>query len=100
MKFDPDINLSLLCLRVLGCFIDTDREETAGSDIMREIGIASGSLYPMLAKLEQSGWLRGRLEPGAPREKGRPNKRLYKLTRDGRREVKRVANQLRSLSRS
>lgn len=95
-KFEADINLSMLCLKVLACFLDDAREETAGSDIMRAVGIASGSLYPMLVKLEAAGWIHGRWEEGAPRDIGRPNKRLYRITREGRMELRRVVRQLYS----
>jgi DNA-binding PadR family transcriptional regulator len=58
--------------------------ELAGSDIWKETKIASGSLYPILARLEKAGWLTSRWEDLDPSEAGRPRKRLYHITALGR----------------
>jgi DNA-binding PadR family transcriptional regulator len=57
----------------------------AGSDIWRETGVWSGTLYPMLARLEGVGWLRSEWEAVDPSEIGRPRKRIYKITAVGQR---------------
>ena len=52
-----------------------------GYDLSKETGLKSGTLYPMLSRLEQSGWLETRWEePSAP---GRPARHLYRLTPAG-----------------
>jgi PadR family transcriptional regulator PadR len=42
----------------------------------------TGSVYPILARLEQAGWLESDWETENP-EVGRPRRRFYRLTGDG-----------------
>lgn len=55
-----------------------------GFDIMDATGLASGTVYPALRRLERAGLMRGRWEdaPAAHRG-GRPQRRLYELTAAG-----------------
>jgi DNA-binding PadR family transcriptional regulator len=46
---------------------------------MQETGIKSGSLYPILGRFEQLGWIVGRTEPSRD---GRPPRRLYEFRAD------------------
>ena len=77
-KKDP--RLSHQMLRVMGIFIERPRDSLAGSDIWRQTGILSGTLYPILMRLERAGWLESKWEVLDPRETGRPRRRLYRLT--------------------
>lgn len=53
-----------------------------GYDLLRETGLKSGTLYPILARLQSGGWLEQRWEkPAGP---GRPPRHLYRLTRHGK----------------
>lgn len=51
---------------------------------MRRVPVHPGTLYPLLARLEKAGWLKGRWENGSPKKMGRPRKRLYRLTPTGK----------------
>lgn len=55
-----------------------------GFDIMDATGLASGTVFPILRRLDKAGLLRGRWEPvsDAHRE-NRPQRRLYELTDGG-----------------
>lgn len=53
-----------------------------GYDLIVETGIKSGSLYPILMRLQDRGLLEATWESDAPR--GRPPRHLYRLTADGR----------------
>jgi PadR family transcriptional regulator PadR len=44
---------------------------------------ASGTIHPILARLEGIGWLESRWEEIDPRVEGRPARRCYRLTPDG-----------------
>jgi DNA-binding PadR family transcriptional regulator len=55
-------------------------KEAAGSDISKQTRMLSGTLYPILMRLERSGWLTSRWEQVDPRNAGRPRRRLYRLT--------------------
>ena len=54
-----------------------------GLDIIRETGLASGSVYPILHRLETEGWLASRWENIDPTVEARPARRFYSLTAIG-----------------
>ena len=56
------------------------RDGLSGVEIGRETKLASGTLYPILLRLEQAGWLDSRWEIEDPRSLGRPRRRLYRMT--------------------
>jgi DNA-binding PadR family transcriptional regulator len=57
-----------------------------GYDLARETGLKSGTLYPILMRLEQRGLLEARWEDEpAP---GRPRRHLYRLTGSGVQEAR------------
>lgn len=53
-----------------------------GYDLSRETGLKSGTLYPLLMRLADRGWLETRWEDSP--EPGRPPRHLYRLTAEGR----------------
>jgi DNA-binding PadR family transcriptional regulator len=67
-------------LQVLGVFTASQSDELSGAAITRKTGLKSGTIYPILARLEQAKWLESRWEAGDPSELGRPRRRLYLLT--------------------
>jgi PadR family transcriptional regulator, regulatory protein PadR len=79
----PDPRLSHQTLRVLKVFLDGPKAGLAGSDIWRELGLFTGTVYPILLRLEGANWLRGDWEKLPANELGRPRKRIYKLTPTG-----------------
>jgi len=52
-----------------------------GYDIARETGLASGTLYPILGRLTDRGFLETRWEDDPPER--RPRRHLYRLTGQG-----------------
>lgn len=52
-----------------------------GYDIIQATGLTSGSVYPILHRLEQEAWLVSAEEPSP--EKGRPSRRCYRFTELG-----------------
>jgi len=79
--------LSYQGLKVLRAFLvsfsDDVRAELAGADVIKAVGISSGTLYPILLRLERSGVLASRWEETPPGDLGRPRRRFYKLTSHG-----------------
>ena len=53
-----------------------------GYELMKDTGLASGTLYPILARLDELGWLESEWEEAA--QPGRPPRRRYRFTSDGR----------------
>jgi DNA-binding PadR family transcriptional regulator len=55
-----------------------------GFDIMDATGLQSGTVFPILRRLESAGIFRGRWEPVSEAHRGsRPQRRLYELTETG-----------------
>lgn len=55
-----------------------------GYEIMRATGVKSGSLYPILEQIEAAGWVTSRWEVIDEARVGRPPRRWYRLTAEGR----------------
>jgi PadR family transcriptional regulator, regulatory protein PadR len=75
-------------LKVLGQVIEAPLEGLSGAEISKATGIASGTLYPILFRLEKAGWLESAWENVDASEIGRPRKRLYRMTSVGAREAR------------
>lgn len=55
-----------------------------GFDIMDAAGLPSGTVYPILGRLEENGYVRSRWEAAAAAQKAkRPARRYYEITRAG-----------------
>jgi DNA-binding PadR family transcriptional regulator len=57
--------------------------ERYGLEIGDEAGLPSGTIHPILARLERLGWVESRWEDVNPSRVGRPTRRYYRLTTDG-----------------
>jgi PadR family transcriptional regulator PadR len=79
----PDPRLSHQTLRVLKEFLEGPKEGLAGSDIWKALGLFTGTVYPILLRLENARWLKSDWEKLPPSELGRPRKRIYQLTPTG-----------------
>jgi PadR family transcriptional regulator PadR len=51
--------------------------------IMKATKRTGPTVYGVLDRLEEAGWVIGRWDAQAPEEEGRPRRRLYRLTEDG-----------------
>jgi PadR family transcriptional regulator PadR len=86
-KEDRSVRMSLQTLRVLETFLESPAEQLSGADVYQRCGIASGTLYPILLRLESAGWFVSRWESIDPSTAGRPRRRLYRLTSAGLRRA-------------
>ncbi len=75
--------MSLQTLKVLEAFLDNPTAQLSGADVHERSHIASGTLYPILLRLEAAGWFTSRWEMIDPSSAGRPRRRLYRLTSTG-----------------
>jgi PadR family transcriptional regulator, regulatory protein PadR len=69
--------------RVLETLLDDPTAEQYGLEIGTAAGLRSGTVHPILARLEGYGWLSSRWEDVDPSAEGRPPRRYYRLTADG-----------------
>lgn len=82
-KAPRNVRLSFQTLKVLEAFLSATSPDLSGSDVNKTTGLASGTLYPILLRLEAAGWLSSRWENIDPSAAGRPRRRLYRLTAGG-----------------
>lgn len=68
---------------VLRALLEHPTRELYGLEICAAAGLPSGTIHPILARLETIGWLESRWEEVDPREKGRPRRRYYRITAAG-----------------
>lgn len=68
---------------VLRALLTEPTHEFYGLQICQAAGLASGTIHPILARLEGLGWVRSRWEDIDPVKEGRPRRRYYRLTEDG-----------------
>ncbi|WP_089407119.1 helix-turn-helix transcriptional regulator [Granulicella rosea] len=88
------IRITAQTLSVLTLFLASADTGFAGADIARETGLRSGTLYPLLFRLERAGWLSSAWEDGIASEMGRPRRRTYLMTAQGRRQTQAICAQL------
>lgn len=73
---------------VLEAFLADPGREMYGLELCQVCGLASGTLHPILARLEGLGWLESAWEAVDPQEVGRPARRYYRLTALGTRDAR------------
>lgn len=56
-----------------------------GLEVGKEAGLRSGTLYPILARLEDAGWVESTWEQIDESVEGRRKRRYYRLTGEGER---------------
>lgn len=79
----PDeVRLSTQTLDVLAALLRTPTEWRYGYDLSRETTLKSGTLYPILIRLSERGWLESRWHQ--PNDQTKP-RHIYRLTAGGRR---------------
>jgi PadR family transcriptional regulator, regulatory protein PadR len=69
--------------KVLAAFLEDPEADRYGLDLMRASGHPSGTLYPILLRLQKAGWVDASWEEVDPVAAGRPARRYYRLTPDG-----------------
>jgi PadR family transcriptional regulator, regulatory protein PadR len=83
--------LKILALQPLNGFAISQRLHQASGDMLR---VSDGSLYPALHKLEQEGWVTAEWRASENNRRAK----FYSLTRRGRRELEKEADNWARLS--
>ena len=70
---------------VLGALLQQPDAERYGLEIVNASGVEAGTIYPILQRLREAGWVTSRWEnPEDANVEGRPPRRYYRLTMEGR----------------
>jgi PadR family transcriptional regulator PadR len=76
--------MTLQTQEVLRLALQNPDHEWYGLQMVEATGLPSGTVYPIMARLEACGWIKSRWEDPAEHEaEGRPRRRFYKFTTDG-----------------
>ncbi|MFG3587508.1 PadR family transcriptional regulator [Streptomyces sp. NPDC047990] len=74
---------------VLRALLEEPVRQRYGLEVCEVAGLPSGTVYPILARLEQVGWLSSAWEDPAVHETtGRPRRRFYQITEAGAEEAR------------
>ena len=68
---------------VLRAMLAEPAEGMYGLQISQAAELPSGTIHPILARLEGCGWLESRWEDIDPAKEGRPRRRYYRLSAEG-----------------
>jgi PadR family transcriptional regulator PadR len=79
----PGPKMTIQTQLVLRALLAEPTHEMYGLQICTAAGLASGTIHPILARLERLGWLESRWEDIDPVTQGRPRRRYYRLSPDG-----------------
>jgi DNA-binding PadR family transcriptional regulator len=77
------VRVTAAVTKVLAAFLADPESDRYGLDLMRASGHPSGTLYPVLLRLQAAGWVEARWEEIDPVAAGRPARRYYRLTPEG-----------------
>lgn len=81
--------------KVLSAFLAHPDADRYGLELMRDTGHPSGTLYPILVRLQRAGWVTSTWEEIDPAREGRPARRYYRLTPQGQAVAERELADLR-----
>jgi DNA-binding PadR family transcriptional regulator len=65
---------------VLRALLKDPTREMYGLQVCAEAELPSGTIHPILARLEQADWVESRWEDINPHAEGRPRRRYYRIT--------------------
>ena len=78
------LRMTLQTQLVLRALLEDPAKQRYGLELCELAGLPSGTIYPILARLEQVGWVDSIWEdPAVHEEVGRPRRRFYQITQDG-----------------
>ena len=77
-----DVRMTAGVAKVLAAFLEDPAADRYGLDLMKTTDMPSGTLYPILARLRDAGWVRAEWEQPDP-DASRPARRYYRLTPEG-----------------
>jgi PadR family transcriptional regulator, regulatory protein PadR len=88
------VRLSIQSLRLLAIMLRRGDDPQYGLDLASVLDMPSGTLYPLLSRLEVAGWLKSTWEQIDPVAEGRPPRRYYRLTARGKKAAQGALSEL------
>jgi PadR family transcriptional regulator, regulatory protein PadR len=91
---------SIQTLKVLAAMLDDQSGQHFGYELMQQTKLLSGTMYPILARLENDGILESAVEDIDPKVAGRRARRYYTLTGHGVKVAREEFRQVQPILRS
>lgn len=82
--------MTLATTKVIETLLRHPHQPTYARQVGKDTGLPSGTVAPILRRLETLGWLTAEWEDTTPREAGRPRRRYYQLAGNGIDEARRA----------
>lgn len=77
------LTITVPVAKVLAALLGDPGGDHYGLELIKLTHLPSGTLYPILLRLERAGWVQSRWEDIDPVQAHRPARRYYQLTSDG-----------------
>lgn len=92
--------LSLQSLAVVKYMLERPKDDVFGLELIEAVQLPAGTIYPILTRLEDAGWIEGEWESLDRKDAGRRRRKYYKLTKDGKKDGrKQLKDSLKALER-
>lgn len=85
-----EVQVTLQTMAILRVLVGEPGKPRYGLEISKEAGLKTGTIYPVLARLERAGWVTSSWEDIDEAAEGRRRRRYYQLTAEGAVKARRV----------
>jgi PadR family transcriptional regulator len=92
-----EVRITIHMLRVLGVLLDNPSAEYYGLEISKLSGLPTGSIYPILTRLETAGWITSSWEKIDESTEGRRRRRYYQLSPQGAQKAETAMQEMKSM---
>jgi DNA-binding PadR family transcriptional regulator len=90
------VRITIAVVKVLTALLAEPNEFRYGLELMSATGLPSGTLYPLLHRMQDAGWVTAEWERLDPVAAGRPARRYYRLTAEGIQRSRQAVAELRT----
>jgi DNA-binding PadR family transcriptional regulator len=92
------VRVTIAVAKVLSALVADPDGQRYGLDLMGTTGLPSGTLYPILQRLRDAGWVDSAWESIDRVAEGRPARRYYRLTADGLERARAALAEVRAVA--
>ncbi|GAA4474612.1 PadR family transcriptional regulator [Phytohabitans houttuyneae] len=90
------MRVTIAVVKVLSALLEEPDRFRYGLDLMTVTGLPSGTLYPLLRRMQDAGWVTAEWERLDPVAAARPARRYYRLTAEGIQQAQQALADLRA----
>jgi DNA-binding PadR family transcriptional regulator len=92
------VRVTIAVAKVVSALLVEPEGQRYGLDLMSATGLPSGTLYPILQRLRDAGWVDAAWESIDPVAEGRPARRYYRLTASGAEQARAALAEVRAVA--